>query len=97
MITLTSAYNYEPIRVCIVADKKANPNTSPANATAPYMPTGGRTPVDVTGSAMEWNNIINTEDWVVYHDKLYSLTPIDPILNIEKTIKIFKKFEYADS
>ena len=57
-----------------MADKKANPAASPANATTPYYPTGNRTPIDYNGSAMEWNNIINTEDWVVYHDKLYTIT-----------------------
>ena len=53
--------------------------------------------MDITNSAMEWNNIINTEDWVVYHDKLYNLTAVDPVLNISKTIKIMSKFEYADT
>ena len=80
-----------------MADKKANPTASPANVTSPYMPFGNRTPVDITNTNMEWNNIINTEDWVVYHDKLYSLTAVDPVLNISKTIKIMSKFEYADT
>lgn len=97
LISLTNTYNYEPIRICIVADKKANPTASPANLNAPYFPFGNRTPVDVTNNAMEWNNIINTEDWVVYSDKLYSLTAVDPVINISKTVKIFKHFEYADS
>lgn len=46
---------------------------------------------------MEWNNIINTEDWVVYHDKLYTPSADTPVHTIEKTIKIFKHFEYADN
>lgn len=93
----TTNYIYEPIRVVIVADKKANPNQSPANPVSPYHPTGNRTPISYTGTSMEWNNIINTEDWVVYHDALYVPTADKPVCTIDKTIKIFKTFEYADT
>lgn len=45
---------------------------------------------------MSWVNIINTDDWNLYSDKLVNLSKSDkPIITWRKTIRIMDKFEYA--
>lgn len=63
---------FEPVRLVCVGDRKANPQQSPAKNTSPYIHDANRTPIDYYNNYMEWNNNVNTEDWIIYSDDIVS-------------------------
>lgn len=105
-VNILSTFDYEPIRITICGDKRANPDRNPANPASPYVrpyvsPTGVisafRSPVDVTSGDFEWNNVPNTEDWNVLDDMLINFTPQKFVYHFKKTYRIMSILEFGDS
>lgn len=46
---------------------------------------------------MEWNNNVNTEDWIIYSDDIVSFNSCRWQETFTKTIPIMSDFEYADT